>query len=83
VLSAGLARFHYELPDSRLMALWVSRGELSPFPPQASWTIAAPNRLAHNDPGAPRVVDIRQEPYRGGQLQVPALGVALFELPAR
>jgi len=48
-----------------------------------SWVIAGPNRFAHNDPGKPRVVDIRQEPYGGGQLKVPALGVALFELSAR
>ena len=48
-----------------------------------SWVIAGPNRFAHNDPGQPRVVDIRQVPYVGGSLQVPALGVALFELPAR
>jgi hypothetical protein len=47
------------------------------------WTIAASDRFAHNDPGSPRVVDIRQEPYGGGPLQVPALGVVLFELPAR
>jgi len=46
-----------------------------------SWVIANPDRLAHNDPGKPRVVDIREEPYRGsGELNVPALGVALFEL---
>jgi alpha-N-arabinofuranosidase len=47
------------------------------------WAIAGPNRFSHNDPGSPRVVDIRQEPYGGGPLQVPALGVVLFELPAR
>jgi alpha-N-arabinofuranosidase len=47
------------------------------------WAIAAPDRFAHNDPGAPRVVDIRQEAYGGGPLQVPALGVVVFELPAR
>jgi alpha-N-arabinofuranosidase len=47
-----------------------------------SWVIAGPNRLAHNDPGKPREVDIRQEPYRGnGELRVPPLGVAVFELP--
>ncbi|RPI11928.1 MAG: hypothetical protein EHM65_06545 [Acidobacteriales bacterium] len=46
-----------------------------------SWVIAGPNRFAHNDPGKPREVDIRQEPYRGnGDLRVPALGVAVFEL---
>ena len=46
-----------------------------------SWVIANPDRFAHNDPGKPRVVDIREEPYRGaGALNVPALGVALFEL---
>jgi alpha-N-arabinofuranosidase len=48
-----------------------------------SWTIAGPDRFAHNDPGKPRVVDIRQAPFGGGQLQVPALGVAVFELPVR
>ena len=49
-----------------------------------SWTIAGPNRFAHNEPGKPRVVDIRQEPFGGGsQLQVPALGVAVFELSVR
>ena len=32
-------------------------------------------------PGKPRVVDIREEPYRdAGELNVPAFGVALFEL---
>ena len=46
-----------------------------------SWVIAGPDRFAHNDPGKPREVDIRQEPYRGtGDLRVPALGVAVFEL---
>ncbi len=46
-----------------------------------SWVIANPDRLAHNDPGKPRVVDIREEPYRGaGTLTVPPLGVALFAL---
>lgn len=49
-----------------------------------SWVIAGPDRLAHNDPGKPREVDIRQEPYRGnGELRVPPLGVAVFELPVR
>jgi len=48
-----------------------------------SWVISGPDRMAHNDPGRPRVVDIRQEPYGGSQLQVPALGVAVFELSAR
>jgi alpha-L-arabinofuranosidase len=49
-----------------------------------AWTIAAPDKLAHNDPGKPRAVDIRQEPYLGtGQIKVPALGVALFELPVK
>jgi alpha-N-arabinofuranosidase len=46
-----------------------------------SWVIAGPNRFAHNDPGKPREVDIRQEPYRGnGDLRIPPLGVAVFEL---
>src|SRR5208283_1269627 len=48
-----------------------------------SWVISGPDRMAHNDPGRPRVVDIRQEPYGGSQLQVPALGVAVFQLSAR
>lgn len=49
-----------------------------------SWAIAGPNRLAHNDPGSPREVDIRQEPYRGnGQLRVFPLSVSVFELAAR
>ncbi len=49
-----------------------------------SWVISGPDRMAHNDPGRPRVVDIRQAAYGGGsQLQVPALAVAVFELAAR
>jgi alpha-N-arabinofuranosidase len=49
-----------------------------------SWVIAGASRTAHNDPGAPREVDIRQEPYRGtGELHVPPLSVALFELKVR
>jgi alpha-N-arabinofuranosidase len=49
-----------------------------------SWAIAGPNRLAHNDPGSPREVDIRQEPYRGnGPLRVSPLSVTVFELAAR
>ncbi len=49
-----------------------------------AWVIAGPSRLAHNDPGNPREVDIRQEPYRGnGQLRTPPLSVTVFELAAR
>ena len=49
-----------------------------------SWTIAGASRTAHNDPGTPRVVDIRQEPYRGtGELRVPPLSVSVFELTVR
>ncbi len=47
-----------------------------------SWVIAGRDKMAHNDPGRRRVVDIRSEPVRGGagELKVPALGVALYEL---
>jgi len=49
-----------------------------------TWVIAGPDRFAHNDPGKPRVVDIRQEPYRGtGELRVLPLSVTLFELATR
>jgi hypothetical protein len=49
-----------------------------------SWVIAGASRTAHNDPGTPRVVDIRQEPYRGtGELRVPPLSVSVFELAVR
>ncbi len=49
-----------------------------------AWTLSGPDKTAHNDPGKPRQVDVHQEPYRGaGQLRVPALGVALFELPVK
>jgi alpha-L-arabinofuranosidase len=48
------------------------------------WVIAGTSRTAHNDPGMPREVDIRQEPYRGtGELRVPPLSVAVFELKVR
>ena len=47
-----------------------------------AWVIAGRDRMAHNDPGRRRVVDIKSEPVRGGtgELKVPALGVALYEL---
>jgi alpha-N-arabinofuranosidase len=49
-----------------------------------SWVITGPDRFAHNDPGKPRVVDIRQEPHRtGGELRVAPLSVSLFELRVR
>jgi alpha-N-arabinofuranosidase len=49
-----------------------------------AWVIAGPSRFAHNDPGNPREVDIRQAPYRGnGQLRTPPLSVTVFELAAR
>jgi alpha-N-arabinofuranosidase len=47
-------------------------------------TIANPDRFAHNDPGSPRVVDIREEPYRGnGELRVAPMSVTVFELKKR
>ena len=50
-----------------------------------SWVITGPGRMAHNDPGRPREVDIRREPYRNsnGVLRVPAYSVAVFELGAQ
>jgi alpha-N-arabinofuranosidase len=49
-----------------------------------SWVIAGKDRMAHNDPGRPRAVDIQQEPYTGsGELRVPPLSVAVFELPVK
>jgi alpha-L-arabinofuranosidase len=49
-----------------------------------AWVITGPDARAHNDPGRPRVVDIRQEPYpnSGGVLRVPPLSVTVFALPA-
>lgn len=49
------------------------------------WVITGPDRMAHNDPGRPRVVDIRQEQVHSGagELQVPPLSVAVFSLGAR
>lgn len=49
------------------------------------WVIAGPDRMSHNDPGRPRVVDIRGEHIRsgGGDLRVPPLSVAVFSLDAR
>jgi alpha-N-arabinofuranosidase len=47
------------------------------------WTITGSDRLAHNDPGRPREVDIRQTPHVGRTLEVAPLSVALFELPVR
>ncbi len=52
--------------------------------PGMSWVIAGKDRMSHNDPGRPREVDIRQEPYTGsGELRVPPLSVAVFELPVK
>ncbi len=52
--------------------------------PGMSWVIAAKDRMSHNEPGPPREVDIKQEPYAGsGELRVPPLSVAVFELPVR
>ncbi len=49
-----------------------------------AWTITGRDRFAHNDPGKPRQVDIRHEPYRGsGGLRVPPLSVSVFSLAAR
>jgi len=50
-----------------------------------SWVIAGRDRMAHNDPGRRRAVDIVSAPVRGGsgELQAPALGVALYELRVR
>ncbi|HEY3441415.1 MAG TPA: alpha-L-arabinofuranosidase C-terminal domain-containing protein [Paludibaculum sp.] len=50
-----------------------------------SWVIAGRDRMAHNDPGRRRTVDIVSEPVRGGtgELKAPALGVALYELRVR
>jgi len=49
-----------------------------------SWVITGPDRFAHNDPGKPRVVDIRQEPHRsGGDLRIAPLSVSVFELRVR
>ncbi len=49
-----------------------------------SWQIAGASRWAHNDPGAPREIDIRQTPHHGGgTLAVAPLSVTIFELPVR
>jgi len=50
-----------------------------------SWVIAGRDRMAHNEPGRRRAVDIVSAPVRGGtgELQAPALGVALYELRVR
>lgn len=50
-----------------------------------SWVINGPDRLAHNDPGKPRVVDIRREPYRNStaELKLAPLSVSLFSLSAK
>ena len=50
-----------------------------------AWVIAGRDKMAHNDPGRRRAVDIKSEPVHGGtgELKVPALGVALYELRVR
>jgi alpha-L-arabinofuranosidase len=45
------------------------------------WHIAGTDALAHNSPGRPRVVDIRQTATTATGLTVPALSCTLFELP--
>ncbi|MDQ5979883.1 MAG: alpha-L-arabinofuranosidase [Verrucomicrobiota bacterium] len=49
--------------------------------PATRWHITGPNAEAHNTPGKPRVVDIKRTEAKASLLQVPALSVALFEVP--
>ncbi len=48
-----------------------------------SWTITGPDKMAHNDPGSPRQVDIQERPLHSSTLEVPALSVVLYELPVK
>jgi alpha-L-arabinofuranosidase len=48
------------------------------------WEITGPDKMAHNQPGEPRVVDIVQAALAsGGELTVAPLSVTVFELPVR
>jgi alpha-L-arabinofuranosidase len=46
------------------------------------WTISGQDELSHNDPGAPRQVDLTEQPVSGftGEVRVPRLSVVLYEL---
>ena len=48
------------------------------------WTIAGPDEFAHNTPGQPRVIGIRQtDGIAPTALTVPALSCSLFVLPLK
>lgn len=49
--------------------------------PATRWHITGPKAESHNTPGLPRVVDIKRTAAQASLLQVPALSVALFEVP--
>ncbi len=48
------------------------------------WEITGPDKMAHNHPGEPRVVDIRQAALSSvSALRIAPLSVTVFELPVR
>jgi alpha-N-arabinofuranosidase len=52
--------------------------------PMTRWHVAGPNAEAHNTPGQPRVVDLKQtDGVIGASLRVPPLSAAVFRIPLK
>jgi alpha-N-arabinofuranosidase len=52
--------------------------------PMTRWHVAGPNAEAHNTPGQPRVVDLKQtDGVVGSSLRVPPLSAAVFRIPLK
>jgi alpha-N-arabinofuranosidase len=68
-------------PTSEAVDLKLALAGLKYAGPATRWHITGPNAESHNTPGLPRVVDIKRTDAKASQLQVPALSVALFEVP--
>ncbi len=68
-------------PTAEAVDLKLALAGLKYAGPATRWHITGPNAEAHNTPGLPRVVDIKRSDAKASQLQVPALSVALFEVP--
>jgi alpha-N-arabinofuranosidase len=66
-------------PEARSLSLSVEGGRVSAR--GRAFVVTGPDEVSFNDPGRPRRVDVSERPVEGTRLEVPALAVAVFELP--
>lgn len=70
-------------PTTEEVTVHLAAAGVTPTGNGTRWYITGPAADAHNTPGQPRVIDIKESAVTGGVLKVPALSATLFELPLR